>query len=140
MAGIKVHAINDNEEEVPKFMMPNNWYRFYGGDSLWQRTGKGTNYFRNGQIQYQGDWVDDKYHGYGRLFDESGNLIYKGKFHKNKMIDCWNGYELIDDRKAIRSTGHFKWELSITRMGEKRINIKAVMQSNRFENAGVYNK
>ena len=45
-----------------------------------EMNGKGTEYYSNGQIRYEGEFKDDEYHGEGALYDESGTLVYKGKW------------------------------------------------------------
>ena len=49
--------------------------------------GKGIEYyFGTTKIKYKGEFDDDVYHGNGTLYDEEGNIIYKGKF-KNGDIE-----------------------------------------------------
>ena len=71
--------------------------------------GKGTLYFSDGNIIYDGEWLDDKYEGNGKLFningeyyigqfknglkhgkgkeyDKNGNIIYDGEFINDKKI------------------------------------------------------
>lgn len=51
-----------------------------GGVRNWERSGKGTSYFKNGQEEYVGKWKKGKYNGKGKLYDENGTLIYSGKW------------------------------------------------------------
>lgn len=50
------------------------------------KSGKGTLYYLDGTIQYEGEIKDGKYHGKGTLYREDGSIEYKGKF-KNGEID-----------------------------------------------------
>lgn len=43
--------------------------------------GKGTQYYYGTEnIQYEGEFVNSEYQGEGTLYDEQGNIIYKGEF------------------------------------------------------------
>ncbi len=44
-------------------------------------------YFSNGQIEYRGKLLNEKYHGKGELYDESGQLIYKGNFKNGDIAN-----------------------------------------------------
>lgn len=37
-------------------------------------------YRQDGGIQYEGEMKDGLYHGKGKLYDNAGTLIHKGKF------------------------------------------------------------
>ena len=41
--------------------------------------GKGIYYYKNGDIQYEGDYVNDEYDGYGKYIEENGDY-YIGEF------------------------------------------------------------
>ena len=45
------------------------------------RNGKGIEYYSNGNIKYEGDWINDKYEGNGKYIWENGK-VYIGQ-HKN---------------------------------------------------------
>ena len=47
------------------------------------RHGKGTMYYSNGNIMYEGDWVNDKREGNGKYIDENSNY-YIGQW-KNDL-------------------------------------------------------
>ena len=49
------------------------------------RHGKGKVYYKkNGNIKYEGEFVNGKYEGYGEIFNEDGKVKYKGYFKNNK--------------------------------------------------------
>lgn len=31
--------------------------------------GKGTLYYQSGKVAYEGNWIDDKFHGKGKLYN-----------------------------------------------------------------------
>ena len=41
-------------------------------------------YYTNGQLQYDGDWENDKYHGKGKLYTD-GQLKYDGDFQNDNI-------------------------------------------------------
>ena len=45
--------------------------------------GKGTEYYKNGNIKYEGDYINGKREGNGKFIDEDGNY-YIGQF-KNDL-------------------------------------------------------
>ena len=49
-----------------------------------KRNGKGTLYYSNHEIKYEGNFVDDKFEGRGKMFFENGEY-YIGEFKDNKM-------------------------------------------------------
>jgi hypothetical protein len=58
-----------------------------------QRNGHGV--FTSSKLQYTGDWLDGKYHGYGVLKIPTKNLTYKGQFHHGARDG--QGEECTDD-------------------------------------------
>ena len=48
--------------------------------SVLLKNGKGTTYYANGKIQYEGEFKNNKYHGKGTLYNEDGSVKHKGKF------------------------------------------------------------
>ena len=48
------------------------------------KNGKGKLYYSNGNIKYDGEFVDDKFEGYGKYIEENGRY-YIGKWKNNKM-------------------------------------------------------
>ena len=46
------------------------------------RHGKGKLFYKNGNIKYEGDFVNDKYEGYGKYICENG-YYYIGQFLNN---------------------------------------------------------
>lgn len=45
-----------------------------------EEDGKGSWYYNNGQIMYDGEFKKGKQNGTGSYYDESGNLIYSGEW------------------------------------------------------------
>lgn len=43
-------------------------------------SGRCKEYYDNGQLKYEGDFLNGVWHGDGRSYDANGRLIYKGKF------------------------------------------------------------
>ncbi|WP_373482247.1 toxin-antitoxin system YwqK family antitoxin [Acetobacterium sp.] len=47
-------------------------------------TGHCKEYYDNGQLKYEGEFVSGVWHGEGRSYDRNGQLIFKGKFAYGK--------------------------------------------------------
>ncbi len=43
-------------------------------------SGKGTQYYENGNVQYEGEFENGRYHGDGVLYDNEGKKIYDGEW------------------------------------------------------------
>ena len=72
------------EEGIGKFIFESgNYYIGQYKDDL--RNGKGIEYNKNGNIKYEGDWINDKKEGNGKLIDEDG-YYYIGQF-KDDLIN-----------------------------------------------------
>ena len=55
---------------------------YYQGEEIdCKRNGKGKEYYKNGDIKYDGDWIDDLPEGTGKYIDADGNY-YIGQFKK----------------------------------------------------------
>ena len=59
-----------------------------------KRNGKGIEYYRSGEIKYEGNFVDDEYDGYDGCFHYESGDIYIGQFKKGKK----NGSGCIYDK------------------------------------------
>jgi antitoxin component YwqK of YwqJK toxin-antitoxin module len=75
--------------------------------------GFGTTYSRNGQKIYEGNWNDDLYDGYGKLFEAGENLLYEGEFRNGiKLIDYENRKDGIHqeyyDNSMLKYDGEWK--------------------------------
>ncbi|WP_286947722.1 toxin-antitoxin system YwqK family antitoxin [Acetobacterium sp. UBA5834] len=49
-------------------------------------TGHCKEYYDNGQLKYEGEFVNGVWHGNGRAYDRNGRLVHKGKFSNGKPI------------------------------------------------------
>ncbi|MBU4540018.1 MAG: hypothetical protein KJ774_02195 [Firmicutes bacterium] len=47
-------------------------------------TGYCKEYYDNGQLKYEGEFVNGVWHGEGRSYDRNGRLVFKGKFSYGK--------------------------------------------------------
>jgi len=47
-------------------------------------TGHCKEYYDNGQLKYEGEFVNGVWHGEGRSYDRNGRLVFKGKFAYGK--------------------------------------------------------
>ena len=80
---------------------------------LWYKHGKGKSFHRNGKVEYDGTWEEDrksqhgslyhsdgvikysghfkndKLHGYGEKFDLCGKLLSKGEWNESKLNDVY---------------------------------------------------
>ena len=54
--------------------------------SNYKKNGKGKEYYKNGDIKYEGNYEDDKYNGDGKLTEENGE-IYIGEFKNGKNME-----------------------------------------------------
>lgn len=57
--------------------------------------GKGALYYANDQIAYEGEWTNDKLHGYGILHNETPTYLNQPIDYKSlHLVDnCWTKYE-----------------------------------------------
>ncbi|KAG7356436.1 MORN repeat-containing protein [Nitzschia inconspicua] len=62
-----------------------------------QRNGHGV--FTSSRLQYTGDWLGGKYHGYGVLKIFSKNTTFKGQFHHG--IRDGQGEEILEDGTVV---------------------------------------
>ncbi len=49
--------------------------------------GKYINIHENGSVRYWGQLVNGKRNGYGKLYDEKGNIIFEGEYENNRKIN-----------------------------------------------------
>ena len=85
-----------------------------------KKHGNGKMFYKNGKIKYDGDFVNDRYEGYGQYnlengdyytgewanglrhgngaFYSKGKLRYKGKFENDYFVGKRN-VDLVDDKK-----------------------------------------
>jgi len=48
--------------------------------------GQGTSYYENGNIQYEGEWINDLPHGKGSSYESNGIKQYEGEWLNGKFI------------------------------------------------------
>ena len=62
----------------------NNKYYYYGTtDENGNRQGKGRTFTKDGDIAYEGSYLDDKRHGFGCFYYKDNALCYAGNWDKN---------------------------------------------------------
>ena len=117
--------MNDKFEGYGKYIYENGNY--YIGKWLNNKMhGKGIEYYKNGNIKYEGDFVNGKYegdgkyiyekdyyyigqflndkrHGKGILFYKNGDIKYEGDFVNDKFICNSYDEEIFNDDKIINS-------------------------------------
>lgn len=49
-------------------------------------TGHCKEYYDNGQLKYEGEFVNGVWHGEGRSYDRQGHLLFKGRFAYGKPV------------------------------------------------------
>ena len=86
-----------------------------------KREGKGIEYYKNGGIKYEGNWVDDMPEGNGKFIEEEGNY-YIGQFKKGLKHGKGNEY---NKEGKIMYEGDFV-------EGQKEGNGKYIFKSGRY--------
>ena len=89
------------------------------------RHGKGTLYYKNGNIKYEGEFIKDKYEGSGKYFFENG--------------ECYIGQWLNDQRHGkgtlYYKNGNIKYEGEFIKVNLKEMdNIYGKKEKNILEN------
>ena len=41
-------------------------------------------YYKNGQLRYEGEWKDNRFHGHGKAYYENGQLWYEGEWQDGR--------------------------------------------------------
>lgn len=71
--------------------------------------GSGTEYYVDSKVKYQGEYKDDTYCGYGKIYSETGgHLRYEGQF-KDGKFDGRGTYYYINGK--VKYSGEFKENL-----------------------------
>ena len=47
---------------------------------------RGKEYYENGNLRYDGEFLDGKWNGKGKEYDQNGNIKYKGHFSMGNKI------------------------------------------------------
>jgi hypothetical protein len=57
--------------------------------------GKGKLYYQSGKLAYEGDWVNDQFEGYGKLYNEYPEVVQEPLNFKNldEIEEMWTKYE-----------------------------------------------
>lgn len=72
-------------------------YSYYGElDSNNCRTGRGRTVTPQGLTSYDGDYKDDKRHGFGICYYKEGEINYVGNWNNGNRCGCGVGYRLSD--------------------------------------------
>jgi len=96
--GIHTGGLKDKKENVGYFIgIIIDIMRMY------KKNGEGKEYYKDGKLKYEGNFLDDEYDGEGKFYDENGE-IYIGQFKNGKK----NGnFCVIKDNELIKE-GEFK--------------------------------
>ena len=118
--GIHTGGLKDKKENVGYFIgIIIDIMRMY------KKNGEGKEYYKDGKLKYEGNFLDDEYDGEGKFYDENGE-IYIGQFKNGKK----NGnFCVIKDNELIKE-GEFKNDEFINK--EKSDNQENF--DNKFEN------
>ena len=62
------------------------------------RNGKGKEYYFNGKLKFEGEYLNGERNGFGKEYNPSGKIEFEGKYLKNKRwegkgFDPWNNIE-----------------------------------------------
>lgn len=57
--------------------------------------GKGKLYYQSGKLAYEGDWVNDQFEGFGKLYNEYPELMNQPLNYRNldDVEEMWTKYE-----------------------------------------------
>ena len=61
------------------------------------KSGKGNEYYDNGNKKYSGNFQFDRYSGYGEYYSTSGDIVYKGNFDKGLKHGEGTNYYNFDE-------------------------------------------
>jgi len=50
------------------------------------RNGKGKEYDYHGKLEFEGEYLNEKRNGKGKEFDEDGNVIFEGEYLNGKRL------------------------------------------------------
>lgn len=78
-----------DDEPNGKFKIYDGRYLRYDGEMIgYKYWGKGKLYFpQSNKLQYEGEFISGKYDGEGTLYDETGVVIYKGKWKSGDYVN-----------------------------------------------------
>ena len=85
------------------------------------KNGNGKEYYINGELCYEGEYVNDKREGKGKEFSEEGELIFTGKYKNGKQ---WNGIKKIFDEYEDENGHLIKYIKYIAEIKKGKMNGK----------------
>ena len=44
------------------------------------RNGKGKEYYENGKLLFEGEYLNNKRNGKGKEYDDNGNILFEGEY------------------------------------------------------------
>ncbi|MCL2132158.1 MAG: hypothetical protein FWH36_06895 [Lentimicrobiaceae bacterium] len=90
-------ATKENPTYVLEF---NDEWGYHGERVNGQKTGEGYEFFQDGR-KYAGSYENNVFHGNGTLYDENGNVLYKGYWRNGRIIKGEGELDYSDGRKYI---------------------------------------
>jgi hypothetical protein len=109
-------------------------YTYVGDFSYGIKEGKGNLFSVDNKFNYDGDWINDKYEGFGVLFDHG--LKYSGDFQKGKFHGNGTLYKLNGD---ILEGEFFEGELKKGTITYKNGDIyEGELKNEEFNGNGIY--
>ena len=118
------------EKKNYKLFYPNG--EFYIGEILnGLKNGKGIEYYKNGKIKYDGDWISGKLEGYGKYYYENDEFYigqWKNNLRHGKGIEYYkNGYIKYDGffvNDKFEGNGKFIYEDGVFYIGQWMNNLR----------------
>ena len=85
------------------------------------RNGKGKEFYLNGELKYEGEYLNDKREGKGKEYSEEGELIFIGKY---KEGEHWNGIKKIFEEFEDENEQVIKYVKYISQIKKGKMNGK----------------
>jgi hypothetical protein len=90
----------------PTFILEfNDAWGYYGERIDGKKTGEGYELFQNGR-KYVGHFENNSFNGNGTLYDENGNVLYKGVWRNGNIIKGEGELNYQDGRKYVGQFNH----------------------------------
>ena len=100
-----------------------------------KKNGKGKEYYKDGKIKYEGDFINDEYDGEGEYHSENGE-VYSGQFKNGKR----HGNGRISFKNDVLKEGTFNNDQFISDESYKNDNQDNYSNSNENNNVDFHNK